>query len=29
MEQGEWYLSVYNDRDAPEHMSFKTDVLGK
>ena len=26
---GEWYLSVCNDRDASEHMSFKTDVLGR
>ncbi|KAK3100005.1 hypothetical protein FSP39_013415 [Pinctada imbricata] len=27
MEEGEWFLSVYNDRDTAEYMSFKTDLL--
>lgn len=29
MEEGNWYVAVFNDRNEPEYISFKTDIYGK
>lgn len=29
MEAGTWFIAIFNDREDPQYISFKTDIYGK